>query len=1486
METHTILIVDDQKINRSILRKILEKDYEIIEAEDGAQALKIMEEKHDIISAVLLDIVMPVLDGYGVLEAMRKNPALSKIPVLVSSQKDGDESEVRVLSLGAQDFIAKPYKADIIRHRLENTIRLRETASIANRAEKDDLTGLYNKQFFMEKATSVLKKNPQENYVLLCFGVEHLKLVNDTYGTEMGDKLLCYLADLLREASHGEGVCSRFTADMFYALLPDRGRHASDDFKPWIDRIEEFPIEMDIKIHCGVYEITDRTVSVGVMCDWAQLAAEKNRGKYDTNVTLYDDSIREKLFEEHFVTSSMTSALEQQQFQVYYQPKYDLHTEMVAGAEALVRWIHPERGMLSPGLFIPIFEKNGFITKLDHYVWERACQDIRSWMDRGLPPVPVSVNVSRADIFNPKLPEILEGLIKKYDIPIRYLHLEITESAYTDNPAQIISVVGELHDYGFIIEMDDFGSGYSSLNMLAELPVDVLKLDMRFVQSESVNTSGRGIISFVISLAKWMKLSVIAEGVETAEQIISLRSMDCNFVQGFYFAKPMPREAFEAILQTVAVSELTAATLPDFSLKDRSADSSDRKHVMLVVDDIEVNRAVLDSIFYKEYEVVQKENGAEAIQYLEENYTDVEVVLLDLLMPVMDGFQVLERMKGSDHLCNIPVVVTSQGDIVAEERALDFGADDFISKPYSPQIVSHRVHNAVEIHHTQKRQLRQLDETRKREETLLESIPGGVAIYHLKKSGKVSTEYISEGLARMCGYTADEYLEYIKDDARVNVVREDLPSLTAALAASIKKSTPIYDLHHLYTKDKKQIFIRLDANVISQGQTEEDVATIYAVHTIVPEETENALVEQNRYRYVLDNLDVAYFEIDANGTFYASDKYSLYTMSEDAPEKIFEDRGDLQAVHPDDIPKLFEFFSLKNKKLPKISSILRMKMRDGTYRWTELIAFYEYNEAGNSSKIIGILRDVDKEWMNQNRKLQEALKEAEKANNAKTEFLARVSHEMRTPLNGILGLSILLKDKKPGEDITGELEKLDDSSRYLLNLINDTLDVSTIEHGNMELNPSVCDGRTTLLNVISMVKTSIDAKGINFQVKADDLPFTKLYIDVGRVEQAVINVLSNSVKFTPEGGTIELCMENISKEDGIITDRITIRDSGVGIGKEFLPHIFEPFSQEHDDSTTQYKGTGLGMTIAKQCIEQMGGSITVESEAGAGTVVVMVLPMPVATKEQLAAWNHVKEKINLEILKGKHILLCEDHPLNAEIAIRILEKEGMHVEHAENGQIGVEMYVNSSMSYYDAIVMDIRMPVMDGLEATRRIRHLNRSDARNVPIIAMTANAMTEDIKNSIDAGMTEHLGKPVEPGKLYRTLAELISKPNVEPGRKVLIVDDIEMNRTFVRAAIKDSYVVLEAGSGEEALEILRREKDIAAMITDIQMPLMDGKELIKIVRQDRALDNLAILANTIYGDHRQEEELLKVGANDFIYKPASPLVIKMRLEHIMRHW
>ncbi len=554
MQKKRVLVVEDNELNRAMLCQILSQEYQILEAENGREALEILREYQDGISLVFLDMVMPVMDGIAFLDRLRSDSRLSFVPVVVTTQSSSEEDEVIALAHGATDFVPKPYRPKIILHRAANLIALRENAAMVNQFMYDRLTGLYSREYFYQKVREFLEENPNENFSIACVNVENFKVYNDIFGTSAGDDTLRKIADQVREMAVGTGLCARYGADRFLCLRTQEG------LQKWMHSGgQEMGLNLrNIVLKWGIYKISDRSVPVEKMCDRAFLVADSIKGHYNQWVGVYDDVLRDQLLREQAITESMENALEQGQFAVYLQPKYWLQDDSLAGAEALARWLHPELGFMNPGEFIPLFEKNGFITKLDRYVWEQTCKLLQSWQRKGFPSLPVSVNVSRADVYQEDLPEILAGLVNQYGIDPGQLHLELTESAYTENPNQIISMVERLRQRGFVVEMDDFGSGYSSLNMLNQVKLDILKLDMKFIQTETAKPGEMSLMRFVVNLAKWMNLSTVAEGVETKAQLERLRDVGCDYAQGYYFFRPLPVAEFESLMQREQQKQLSA----------------------------------------------------------------------------------------------------------------------------------------------------------------------------------------------------------------------------------------------------------------------------------------------------------------------------------------------------------------------------------------------------------------------------------------------------------------------------------------------------------------------------------------------------------------------------------------------------------------------------------------------------------------------------------------------------------------------------------------------------------------------------------------------------------------------------------------------------------------------------------------------------------------------------------------------------------------
>ncbi len=391
---------------------------------------------------------------------------------------------------------------------------------------------------------------------------------------------------------------------------------------------------------------------------------------------------------------------------------------------------------------------------------------------------------------------------------------------------------------------------------------------------------------------------------------------------------------------------------------------------------------------------------------------------------------------------------------------------------------------------------------------------------------------------------------------------------------------------------------------------------------------------------------------------------------------------------------------------------------------------------------------------------------AENASRAKSRFLSRMSHEIRTPINAIIGLdSIALRDESISPHTRDELNKIGTSARHLLSIVNDILDMSRIESGRMELKEEIFSFRDFLEQICIIVDGQCEDKGLRFVCSREE-GLEEYYVgDSLKLKQVLINVLGNSVKFTDAPGTITLNAAQTACNDERATLRFEMTDTGIGMDKEFIPKLFEAFSQEDTGNTTRYGGSGLGMAITRSFVEMMGGTIRVESEKGFGSSFTVTVTVGRAKENEKAA-TAGKDAKSAEVLPDRlHLLIVEDQEMNAEVLADLLELENISSEWAENGKRGVEMFAESEKGRFDVILMDMRMPVMDGLTATREIRKLDRPDASTIPIIALSANAFEEDVRQCLEAGMNAHLSKPVDLDRLKETLGRLLETRTEKTG-------------------------------------------------------------------------------------------------------------------------
>lgn len=544
----TIMVVDDNSVNRRILIKILGQEYNIIEASNGRDALSLLKENAQRISLILLDIVMPIMDGYDFIVEAKADSGIADIPIVVMTASNDMRDEIRCLELGASDYITKPINPEVVKHRILGIIRLRESSIMINYIKFDALTGALAKEYFCKSVEDKLLNNQQNSFDILCFNIDNIKLINEKYGVEKSNELLRHIFKAENKVFGSDALCGRIEADTFAVLTERQNDYSQEKFEKLAEEFYEgAPVSYTIKF--GIYKVSDRNMPVLSMCDRAVLAINTIKHKYGVYFAEYDDELRLNMIKKHQIIDGMETALKEKQFKVYLQSKHDAASGKIAGAEVFVRWEHPQLGFLPPDEFIPIFEKNGFIIKIDEYMVESVCEILEDWQKSGIKLFPISVNLSKVDFDNDNLSEKLIEIVDKHNIEHKYVCFEINESAYNFDSKKVIEVVNKLSKNNFIIEMDDFGSGNSSLNMLNELTIDVLKIDMEFLGNNKKNKNKRkSILEFIINLARWMNVPSLAEGVETKTEADELKSLGCDYIQGRYYSEPMPREEFKKFI--------------------------------------------------------------------------------------------------------------------------------------------------------------------------------------------------------------------------------------------------------------------------------------------------------------------------------------------------------------------------------------------------------------------------------------------------------------------------------------------------------------------------------------------------------------------------------------------------------------------------------------------------------------------------------------------------------------------------------------------------------------------------------------------------------------------------------------------------------------------------------------------------------------------------------------------------------------------------
>ncbi|MBQ0000729.1 MAG: EAL domain-containing protein, partial [Clostridiales bacterium] len=541
----TLLLVDKEDEESLRLRDMLEQEFICLETQTGKEALCILKEKRNDITAVLYREDIADINALQFLGEMDKDDDLEGIPVIVMSDSRQESAEKEYINAGATELFRRPYDFTILRHRLENVIKMKMVSDSLDEIETDDLTGLYTKQAFFYHARVLIDASPEESFTIVISDILNFKIYNTVYGESKGDELLQNLAQKIHKSVQS-GIVARYGADQIIVI----GKTPAGKDITWhVTHIQEYvnrELKENVTLKFGIYENVDHSLDIARMCDRALVALKASKGNFDSNYAKFDGPVSQQQLRGQFYESIFRSAIDNEEFVVWYQPKYSPYTEKIVGAEALVRWKTSDGGMLSPGEFLPVFEEDGLIRELDEYVFRKVCAEQKKWVDRNVKIIPISVNLSRNSMHQSNVVKRYKAIVEEYNISPACVPIEITESAAIGNE-EIKPLADAFYEAGFSLHMDDFGSGKSSIAGLNYLHFDTVKLDRSLIEFIG-NEDGNLVLMYTVALGKELGLHLVAEGVETVEQVNYLKDIGCETIQGYYYSRPLPVEEFEKLV--------------------------------------------------------------------------------------------------------------------------------------------------------------------------------------------------------------------------------------------------------------------------------------------------------------------------------------------------------------------------------------------------------------------------------------------------------------------------------------------------------------------------------------------------------------------------------------------------------------------------------------------------------------------------------------------------------------------------------------------------------------------------------------------------------------------------------------------------------------------------------------------------------------------------------------------------------------------------
>lgn len=995
-----VLIVDDIERNRTMFKTSLEHDFEVLEASSGQGALDLILKDKVSVDAIILDIIMPEVTGFDVITSLKWEGLTDEIPIFVITTDSLEEAAADCISEGAYDVIRKPFNKKLLLKRLHNAInvfshfKLKQGIiersvddanltligqnTIADWSELDKLTGLFNQEAFIKHVEEALRDNPDKNYSILRFDVNNFKLFNDAYGRQDGDSLLRIIAEGCKSYSLGNAIFSRFEMDHFVCLIEQEPNLNEDVLSQVESAARIIHPEYNVIINMGVYNVHDKEISVQRMCDHALMALRAAKKSFTSTICYFTDEMLQSLYETQEIIDEMSTALEERHFQVYLQPQYNQITMTIYGAEALVRWIHPDKGIISPGKFIPIFERNGFITKLDLYVFEEACKLQRSWIDSVALVVPISVNISRYNVRKDGFIRELVRILKNYHLEPKYINIEITESAYMDNQEALLEFVDGLHAVGFTVEMDDFGSGYSSLNSLKDIPVDVLKLDLRFLHGSVNDERGACIISSVIHMAHSLHIPVIAEGVETREQLEYLRSFGCSYIQGYYFARPMPANEFEEFVKskTIDVVSQTATKHSDITTNQLLKASND----------------YFFKYFFKGVAIIELTGGQMSLLRANDAfYREIGKTSEEFKDFAIDLSQRFSKETWNNCLRFVYNVIITKGEDTYELQSLEVPGE--LSsvwlrahfKYIEQRGVSYTLLVTIENISDMKKHEIKASELSRDFDALSDSIPGGI-IHFAYENGKFILVKSNEAFAKVLGYSYDEFQTLSTEEILVRIHPDDKKIFTEYFQEDLSADIDTFEYNYrVRCKDETYKWIRFCGKLNYFSEEAKygigvllDMGRAYSESSMTSmsqarNESQPSQISLNHFDSTFDYSHL--LETLKGGIFkYSRNKKRFTYVTKEFLEILGLTRNELRTKYDDNFDNLIlpidrdliqnKFRGIPTSANTKAEDFFRIRMMNGLSKWVRAIG-KEVQEASGDYVFHGILLDYDDEKRSQ-----------------------------------------------------------------------------------------------------------------------------------------------------------------------------------------------------------------------------------------------------------------------------------------------------------------------------------------------------------------------------------------------------------------------------------------------------------------------------------------------------------------------------------------